>query len=173
MFKCILCPIDGSDHANKALTIAIDLARRYEARLMILHVLLRSVDPPELKRFAEIEGLSKTVASEINRLLGVDSRVEIVRLRDQSAISTGVLMDIAEHIIGAARYEAENNGVHDVRATVLDGDPARRIIEYAEQEGADCIVMGSRGLSDIKALMLGSVSQKVSYRAPCTCIAVK
>lgn len=173
MFKNILCPIDGSDHANKALTIAIDLARRYEARLLILHVLLSNVDPPELKRFAEIEGLTKTVASEINRLLGVDSRVEIVRIRDLSTISTGVLVDIAEHVIGAARYEAENNGVHDVSTTVLDGDPAKRILEYAKQEGADCIVMGSRGLNDIKALMLGSISQKVSNQAPCTCIAVK
>lgn len=173
MFKNILCPIDGSDHANKALTLAVDLARKYDARLHLLHVLLRNVDEPVLKRFAEIEGLTKTVASEVNRLMGVDSRAEIVRLRDLQTVSTGVLVDIAEHIVGAARLEAENNGDGDVSVAVLDGDPAKCILEYAKQEHADCIVMGSRGLSDIKALLLGSVSQKVTYLAACTCIAVK
>ena len=173
MFKNILCPIDGSDHANKALTMAVDMAKKYDARLLLLHVLLRNVDAPELKRFAEIEGLSRTVASEVNRLTSVDSRVEIVRLRDLQTISTGVLVNIAEHIVGAAKLEAENNGVGEVSVAILDGDPAKRILEYAKQEDADCIVMGSRGLGDIKALLLGSVSQKVSNQAVCTCIAVK
>jgi nucleotide-binding universal stress UspA family protein len=173
MFNNILCPLDGSDHANKALTLAVDLAQKYDAHLHLLHVLLRNVDEPALKRFAEIEGLTKTVASEINRLMGVDSRAEIVRLRDMQTVSTGILVDIAEHIVGAAKFEAENNGVREVSVTVRDGDPAKRILEYAKQKHADCIVMGSRGLSDIKALLLGSVSQKVTYLAPCTCIAVK
>jgi nucleotide-binding universal stress UspA family protein len=173
MFKNILCPIDGSDHANKALTLAVDLARKYDARLHLMHVLLRNVDEPALKRFAEIEGLSKTVATEIERLMGVDSRTEIVRLRDLKTVSTGILVDIAEHIVGVAKLEAENNGVRELSVTVRDGDPAKRILEYAEQEHVDCIVMGSRGLSDIKALLLGSISQKVTYLAACTCIAVK
>jgi nucleotide-binding universal stress UspA family protein len=173
MFKNILCPIDGSDHANKALTLAVDLAKKYDARLHLLHVLLRNVDEPALKRFAEIEGLTKTVASEMHRLMGVDSRAEIVRLRDLHTVSTGVLVDIAEHIAGAAKLEAEHNGVREVSVTVLDGDPAKRILEYAKQEHADCIVIGSRGLSDVKALLLGSVSQKVAYLSACTCISVK
>ncbi len=173
MFKKILCPVDGSDHANKALTLAIDLATKYEAGLVILHVLLRNADAPELKRFAEIEGLTKTVASEVNRLQGVDSRAEIVRLRDLQAISSGVLVDIGEHVAGAAKLEAENSGVRNVEVEILDGDPARRILERAKADAVDCIVMGNRGLSDVKALVLGSVSQKVTNQAPCTCIAVK
>jgi len=51
-------------------------------------------------------------------------------------------------------------------------DPAKRIVEAAH-EGADPIVMGSRGLSDLKGLFQGSVSHKVSSRAPCTCLMVK
>jgi nucleotide-binding universal stress UspA family protein len=82
-------------------------------------------------------------------------------------------VDIAEHLIGAAETEARDSGARDVSTVVLDGDPARRILECAEQEDTDCIVMGSRGLSDIRALVLGSVSQKVSNAATCTCIAVK
>ncbi len=173
MFKNILCPTDGSEHANKALSLAVDLAEKYDARLLLVHILLRNVDTRELKRFAEIEGLTRTVAGEIDRLMAVDSRVEIVRLRDLQTISTGVLVDVGEHILGLAKLEAENNGVRDVSIMVLDGDPAERILEYAERENADCIVMGSRGLSDVKGLVLGSVSHKVSNRATCTCITVK
>lgn len=173
MFKNVLCAIDGSDHAAKALSLAIDLAKTYDSRLILAHVLLRSADSTELKRFAEIEGLTKTVGPELGRLSGVDSRVELIRLRDQQPIATGVLADIAEHLIDAARMEAEDSGVQKVAVAVLDGDPAKRILECAEQEDVDCIVMGSRGLSDIKALMLGSVSQKVAYLSPCTCITVK
>jgi len=173
MFKTILCPIDGSDHANKALAISIDMAKKYEARLLLLHVLLRNVDTAELKRFAEVEGLTKSVASEIDRLSGVDSRMEIMRLRDVEPVPSGLLVDIAEHIVSAAKLEAENGGVRDVRVAVLDGDPAKRILEHAKQEGADCIVMGSRGLSDINAVFLGSISHKVTNLAACTCITVK
>ena len=173
MFKKILCPVDGSDHANKALTLAVDLATKYEARLLLVHVLLRNVNTHELKRFAEIEGLTKSVAGEIDRLLAVDSRVEIVRLRDLETISAGILVDIGEHILGLAKFQAEKAGVRDVSVAVLDGDSAERILEHAKRERADCIIMGSRGLSDVKGLVLGSVSHKVSNRATCTCITVK
>ena len=173
MFKTIVCPLDGSDHANKALGLAIDLAKKYDARLLLVHVLLRGVESAALKRFAEIEGLTRTAAAELHHAMGVDSRAEIAHLRDQQSISSGVLVDIAEHIVGAARQEAESAGVQKVGVKVLDGDAAKRILEFAEQERADCIVMGSRGLGDIKALLLGSVSQKVTNLAPCTCIAVK
>jgi nucleotide-binding universal stress UspA family protein len=173
MFKNILCPTDGSEHANKALSLAVDLAKKDDARLLLVHVLLRHVDTRELRRFAETEGLTKTVAGEIRRLMDVDSRAEIVRLRDLTTISSGALVDIGEHILALAKFEADNCGVRDVSVTVLDGDPAERILEHAERESADCIVMGSRGLSDIKGLVLGSVSHKVTNRAACTCITVK
>jgi nucleotide-binding universal stress UspA family protein len=173
VFKSILCPTDGSEHANKALRLAVDLAKKYDARLVLVHVLLRNVDTRELKRFAETEGLTKTVAGEVSRLMEVDSRVEIVRLRDLTTIASSVLVDIGEHILSLAKFEADNCGVHDVSVTILDGDPAERILEHAEHEGTDCIVMGSRGLSDMKGLVLGSVSHKVNNRAACTCITVK
>ena len=173
MFKNILCPTGGSDHANKAVSLAVDLARKYDSRLLLLHVLLRNVDTRELKRFAEIEGLTKSVASEIDRLMEVDSRIEIVQLRDLQTVSTSVLVDIGEHVLALAKLEAEKHGVRDVSVTVLDGDSAQRILEHAERESVDCIVMGSRGLSDVKGFILGSISHKVRNRAACTCISVK
>ena len=172
MFKSILCPNDGSGHAEKALDLAVDMAKRYDAKLMLVHVLLRQVDGEELKRFAEIEGLAKTVAPEAQRLMGVDSRMEVGRLREVAPISSGMLVDIGEHLLKAGQFKAKAVGVTNVSTAILDGDPAKRILEHAESEGADCIVMGSRGLSDVKALLLGSVSRNVTNRAKCTVIQV-
>ena len=52
------------------------------------------------------------------------------------------------------------------------GSPADVILEEAARVGVDAIVMGSRGLSDIKGLLVGSVSHKVLHAAKCTVVTV-
>jgi len=52
------------------------------------------------------------------------------------------------------------------------GSPADVILEEAERLGVDAIVMGSRGLSDVKGLLVGSVSHKVLHAAKCTVVTV-
>ncbi|MDE4909009.1 universal stress protein [Methanogenium marinum] len=56
---------------------------------------------------------------------------------------------------------------------VAIGDPAAEIIEIAEKETADLIVIGSRGLGTLKGVFMGSVSQKVTYHAKCPVLIVK
>ena len=55
-----------------------------------------------------------------------------------------------------------NGRVHDVAA----GRVAKDIVETADEFGADLIVMGSRGLSDVQGILLGSVAHKVIHLAP-------
>lgn len=173
MIKTILCPSDGSDHAARAVKFAIDLAKRYDARLVLAHVLLRHADADELRAFAEVEGLTKTVAPEVRRLMDVDSRVEVARLREVKPVSSAVLGSIGEKILGGAKWEAKHQGIAEVETVMLDGDPAKRILELAERENVDCIVLGGRGLGDIRSRVLGSVSHKIANQARCTCITVK
>jgi nucleotide-binding universal stress UspA family protein len=173
MFENILCPIDGSSHAGKALTIAIDLAEKYGAKLTVLHVLMRSANPEAVLRFAEIEGLSRTVEPEAKRLMDVDSRVEVGRLRDVTPIASSVLVDIGEHFLREAEIQAKVRGINELSTILVDGDPARKVIEHAKSGSVDCIVMGNRGLGDVEALIFGSVSGKVNNLAPCSVITVK
>ena len=56
---------------------------------------------------------------------------------------------------------------------LLTGNPADEILKYAANKNIDLIVMGSRGLSDIRAFFLGSVSKRVSQRAVCPVLIVK
>ncbi|WP_020619731.1 universal stress protein [Paenibacillus daejeonensis] len=59
----------------------------------------------------------------------------------------------AQSILSASDVQAE--------VTVLQGDPGRRVIEMAEEKGIDLIILGSRGISGIKEMFLGSVSNYI------------
>lgn len=173
MIKNILCALDGSGNAEKALDLAIEMAGKFDARLVLFHVLMRNLDPNEVRRFSEIEGLSAESIAEVKRLQTVDSRIEVGHPYDVKAIPSKTLVELGQRILDSARAYADEKGVSNITTVMGDGDPAARILACAEQEKADCIIMGSRGLSDIRALLQGSVSRKVSNRAGCTTIAVR
>lgn len=61
----------------------------------------------------------------------------------------------------------------DAETVERRGDPAEMIIDEAEQEKADLIVIGTRGLSTAKSWMLGSVSTRVMHHAPCNVLIVR
>lgn len=175
MFNKILCSVDGSDHSHKALDLAIDLAKKYGSPLVILHVPHRSGNIDALQRFAEIEGLANHVNTEIKRLQSMEPGLNMATgtAFQDSGISPGLLVEVGQHIIDGAKGRAEQNGLEIVDARLGGGDPADSILRCIDEENIDCVVMGSRGLSDIKGLFLGSVSHKVANHASCTCITVK
>jgi nucleotide-binding universal stress UspA family protein len=83
------------------------------------------------------------------------------------------LQALGDKIISAAKDEAKGRGIELIQTTVVEGDPAERIIDYAKEHDVDIIVIGSRGLGTFKGLLLGSVSSKVSHRADRTCVIVR
>lgn len=147
MFKNIVVPVDGSDHAEKAVTVAADLAAKHGAKLHVITVMESTALPQALHRFAETEHLKG----------------------GEAQISTY----IAERIVERAREIADAEGATEVAHAVVMGDTVKKILEYAEKNGADLIVLGSRGLSEFRELMLGSISHKVANLAPCTVITVR
>ena len=73
-----------------------------------------------------------------------------------------------------ARYaEQLRGGKLEVEAVVREGYPASVIVEEAEERGADLIVIGTRGLSGFKHLLLGSIAERVVQKAPCAVLTVK
>jgi len=60
-----------------------------------------------------------------------------------------------------------------VRPRVIAGHPAEAIVRAARRDGVDLLVVGSRGLTGVKAAALGSVSQAVAQLAPCPVLIVK
>jgi nucleotide-binding universal stress UspA family protein len=59
------------------------------------------------------------------------------------------------------------------RTFLLEGNPGQMIVDFVKQNDADLVVMGSRGLSGLKELFLGSVSHYVVQKATCPVFIVK
>lgn len=174
MFKKILLPTDGSDHAKKAARIAGDLAGRYDADLVLLHVLLRDHLDEGLKHYAEVERLadSRPLSQALASIPEGRFPVSMVPANGGDT-EEEVLSAVAELVLRAAADTAKECGAKRLRTLTEDGDPAQRILQRAEAEGADLIVMGSRGFSDLKSLVVGSVSHKVSHLSPCPVMSVR
>ena len=177
--ETILVPTDGSENANKALAVACDLAKQRHGRLLLLHVLLRDKEPEELERLNGLEGASE------------DLRAALASLRHEAPVReehspeaaaypglalrpspTSVLEAVGELILAAALREAANQKVQAEALPIQNGPADECILRCAEREAVSSIVMGRRGLRNIEAIALGSVTQSVSQRTPCTCITV-
>ncbi|KAA0011234.1 universal stress protein [Billgrantia pellis] len=146
MFHSILVPVDGSEGAKKALDVACQLADRADATLHILHI------PEELSHETTLVWGIGAIAVEASR-----------QERE----------DIGHQVVEKAAEIARSLGVTKIETVIGQGDPARTIVSEARRRGVDAIVMGSRGLSDLRGLMVGSVSHKVSHVAECTVITVR
>jgi nucleotide-binding universal stress UspA family protein len=144
MFSRILVAVDGSPFAERALKYAIELTKKYSARLLIMHVVLRrfyAVTP------SEAGVLATTVFVKEMETEGRD-------------------------IMSKAEAQAKNEGIQ-YETKLLQGVPAEEIIKTSESENVDLIVLGSRGLTEVRAFLLGSVSDKVSHHCKCPVLIVK
>jgi len=72
----------------------------------------------------------------------------------------GALSEEGQSAIDRVREIADARGI-EVEGTVLEGSPARRIVEHARDVDADVIVMGTHGRGGIDRLLLGSVAERV------------
>lgn len=133
----VLAAVDGSEHSLRAAQLAIALCETYEAKLELLHVVSMTAMVPF--------GLG-----------GVDS-FEYDRLEDS-------MLATAEQYLVRVQDLASAAGVEAV-ATVELGDPATHIVSHAANADVDLICVGRRGLGNVRGLLLGSVSHKVSHIA--------
>jgi nucleotide-binding universal stress UspA family protein len=176
MFKTILVATDGSEHADKAVDLACDLAAKYGARLLALHVLLSGDSIDQLRHWAEVEHVGGLGAVGAKGAIGDVPVVGAPTIGDSGKsdlLSMEVATFLGDRILKEATDKAKTKGVRRVKTRIEDGNPTKCILECAEQEGADLIIVGSRGLGDVASLLMGSVSHKVSNLAACTCITVK
>ncbi|MFP4137887.1 MAG: universal stress protein [Halomonas sp.] len=149
MYDKILVPLDGSEHAIKALSVAASLARGSNATL---HLMTVAEFPPD------------------NIGLFTGGTAEPFSEAEREKLAEG-MKEEARKVIDEARAAVDLDGL-TVEEGVSQGRPAERIIEAAEKVGADVIVMGSRGLGDVRGMVFGSVSHKVSHAAGCSVITV-
>ncbi len=169
MFKNILVATDGSDHANKAVDLASDMAAKHGAALTVLSVIESGALTEDAKRLAAEKEVDMNPVLDIPDITGIvpEGGPFLPNVKDTLATSR-IQAELAEAIMEEAKDRAAA-----ARGLTETGHAAEAILRVAEAERVDLIVMGSRGLGALKGLLVGSVSQKVSHLANCTCITVK
>jgi nucleotide-binding universal stress UspA family protein len=176
MIKTIVVPTDGSAHAKKAIDLAADIAEKYDARIVILHALLRHSSESDIESLCAENTMPDSLAKKFADLR--DTWVEMSAASAEPGpmfilVPDDILKEVGDLVLKNARLRAESKDVKDITTHLVDGSPADKILAVAEKENADMIVMGSRGLGKMAGVLMGSISQKVSHLSNCTCVTVK
>jgi len=142
-FKRIAVAVDGSAHARLALDAAIDLTRRYGAQLSVIAI--APLQPVYVAPNEPFVAPSVPV-SDLPRY---------------------------QKIVEEAVQRAEQAGVTSVTGICEDGVIVDELLALLEQHPIDLLVIGSRGLSTARRLLLGSVSTAMVTHAPCPVLVVR
>lgn len=172
----ILVALDGSSHSDKAMELAADLAETYGAELLLAHVMSSApLDEAERQLAAaeyadELAGWTTTRTKTGTGGLEGGGHDLLMHYTD---LTHHFRETMGEHLMASAKKKLNGRKIEPVQILLAEGDPAETIVGLAKDRKVDAIVMGSRGLSDIRGLFLGSVSHKINHLAECTCITVK
>ena len=172
----IMVAIDGSDHSDKALGLASDIAAQSGAELVLLHVISDKPLTDAERQMAEVEYLDE-IADGLE-VTGIDpagdlqTRTQRV-LQHYADLTHRIREALGQRLLSRSRSRAREKGVRSVQSVLEDGDPASTILRLAKGLHVDMLFLGSRGLGNAKGLLMGSVSHKVAQLAECTCVSVK
>jgi len=133
--KEILVPVDGSENSIRAVKYAIELARPLSIGIRLFYVFPAAS--------VEVIGMAGMSRADIDQAAQVAAQRAFDQTRD------GLGGDVID-------------GMEEETSM---GDPAEEIIRYTEDDHAILVVIGRRGLSKMKSLMLGSVSDRVLSHA--------
>ena len=145
--KAILVSTDASPPSNRAINLGADMAAKYDATLHLLYVVRDMQLPPELKKMQQVEKIA-------------GQRID-------------VLTFVGEKILSDAETRAKKKGATKIKTFIGHGDPASAILKYAKRRNVELIVLGTRGLGQVKGMFLGSVSRKVTNLSDIDCLVVR
>ena len=145
MFRSIVVGTDGSDTATRAVSEAIDMAKAIGATLELVSAY---APVPEQRLRAERRDAPADVQWSINPRQEVEA----------------ALTDAADL--------AREAGV-SVNTYARQSDPADAILDVAEEQNAEMIIVGNKGMTGAKRFLLGSVPDKISHHAPCSVLIIR
>ena len=151
-FRKIMVAIDGSEESKQAANCAIGVAKRCNATLVVLTIL-----PQDLRYEYEIDHVDPDIP-----MTPVKGVVELSRME----IEKNWFTDIKKSALA-------NNVRIDTEIMMEEKSVVSDIVEYSENQRIDLIVMGTKGKTGLRRLLLGSVSQGVLTYAHCPVLLVR
>ncbi len=142
-FDKILFATDFSESSEHAFQYALSLAKQFQSRLTILHVINEPVD---LRGFyvphVSFENLEKEIEEGAQKMMAKFCET---------------------HAADYKRFET----------VIVTGIPYEEILKRAESDGSSCIVLGTQGRSGIDHLLFGSTAERVVRKALCPVVTVR
>ncbi|QWV95914.1 universal stress protein [Geomonas nitrogeniifigens] len=142
-FDKILFATDFSENSDHAFEYALTLAKQFNGRLTIIHVINEPVD---LRGFyvphVSFENLEKEIEEGAQKMMATF---------------------VANNVAGFNNYET----------AIVTGVPWEEILKRAETDGSSCIVLGTQGRSGIDHLLFGSTAERVVRKASCPVVTVR
>ncbi len=154
MFERILVPMDHSKHSQRAFDVAIQIAKKFGAKITLIHVYSVSITPVVVP-----EPSTLTVGIPI-------SRPEYVSQWTEAARETG------SRILAEAENKARAEKV-DVDSILIEGHAVQEIVRASKEGNFNLIVMGARGVSHVREMLLGSVTDGVMHHATCPVLVLR
>jgi nucleotide-binding universal stress UspA family protein len=152
LFERILVPLDGSEHSMHALENAIQIAKKCDGKITLVHVysvMSSGVVPMTMSMYEPV-----TLPPEL-----------ITRLAD-------AVRESGANLLERAKKKVDAEGVQS-RTLLREGHTVEEILKIAKEEDSDLIVIGARGLGTIREILLGSVSHGVTLHAPCPVLVMR
>ncbi|NTW04774.1 MAG: universal stress protein [Peptococcaceae bacterium] len=145
MYEKILVPLDGSVQSQRSAEYAIELAKSMNSQVVFIHVI------PVLPPYERHQSGSSESAYQ--------------HLHDDLRQSGEGIIENAKALFGKEDINASYR--------LLWGNPAMEICHFAKEEDISLIVMGNRGLGEIKGYLIGSISNRVVRHASCPVMIVR
>jgi len=144
LFKNILIPWDGSKPAIHAFKVALDMAKKYDSKITIVHCIQSEAYrgqwyPDSMFSKAVIKKQTKTAEIEIDKLIIMAKKVGV-------SISSNIL--VGDSIV-------------------------KQLVTYAKSKKIDLVVMGSHGRTGWSKILLGSIVHGVSQNIHCPILVVR
>jgi nucleotide-binding universal stress UspA family protein len=139
----ILAPTDFSELSKQGLKSALELAEAFGAKLLLLYVV---ESPPYPMEGIVPSHLGATLLDDLER----QATNDLAQMLSETQASK---IDVARRVVG--------------------GIPYRKIVDVAEEEKIDLIVMTTHGRTGLSHLVMGSVAEKIVRTAPCPVLTIR
>lgn len=149
VFEKILVPLDGSSSATADLRMALEIAERFQSQITLVHVGSLSM----ILRLKRFERLQQITSEEI---------AQVIALSREAGFT---LLEQGRQLVEAAGIP--------VKTMFKEGHPSIEIIRIARERRFNLIILGAKGVSQIKELRLGSTSEQIVRNAPCAVMVYK
>lgn len=165
----VLLAIDGSSYGEHALEYIASFPLPERTQIDLLHVLPPlPVSQPGLQAATMLE--TWPAAYEQSAMLQYQQKEEIDSMLEKEEQEGKQLL---QRSLDKLRTLTSHKPGLQITSQLERGDAATEIIEYAATHGVDLIVTGSRGLSEVKGWLLGSVSRKLLHYVNCSVLVVR